>query len=417
MDLAGISPSPQPSPVKGEGVTSHLQNIAQKNFPSPRGRGLRGGGWLKIAAAFLLALFCQPASSLFAADLEILTPRSGATIVGRNAETHLVLRQRQSREASRPLVEADGRRIEPVVVRERQGNLYLHYRLPLKPNQNTFTIHPGGLKIELRYRALRASLNPNTLGKEVYLFHQNDQLPQSCTGCHELQRNTSGESPGIKGQATCISCHKNILDKSKRQHSTTVNNQCLTCHQQYVKPWRIGFPAGKIEETCFTCHTSKEAWGKRKYVHGPMIAGGCTLCHNPHGENNRYQLWADGAVELCIACHSDKENLVLKERPVRFVHGLIHGPGCVACHDPHATDHQFLLNKPINELCVSCHYGLANIKRGHPVGGHPVAGPNERRRPGRQLSCTSCHDPHGSPYRYMLFADSMGGHVCSKCHR
>jgi predicted CXXCH cytochrome family protein len=371
----------------------------------------------------LLLFFClgftagEVGGQALSPKLELLTPRSGATIYARSPETHLVLRQTWAQGANQVRVKKDGLKIEPVVAKQYQEYDYLHFRLPLVPGANTFTIEPGGHRIELLFSPVLANLNLNSLRKDTYLFHRDDKLPASCAFCHDLQRSTTVESLGIKKQASCVSCHRNAVDKGPRLHSTTVNRQCLACHQQFVQPWRIGFPAGKLEDTCFTCHTSKEAWRTQKYVHGPMLAGGCTLCHNPHGEKHRYQLWADGAVALCIACHSDKENLLDKEKPVGFVHGLIHGPGCVACHDPHASKHEFLLHNSINELCVGCHSGLAGIRRGHPVGGHPVAGPTERRRPGRKLSCTSCHDPHGSSYRYMLFAESMGGHVCAKCHK
>jgi predicted CXXCH cytochrome family protein len=50
------------------------------------------------------------------------------------------------------------------------------------------------------------------------------------------------------------------------------------------------------------------------------------------------------------------------------------------------------------------------------VGGHPLAGPKELRRPGRKLSCASCHDPHGSSHVYMLIEEPMEGLLCRVCH-
>lgn len=383
-------------------------------YPPHRGR---------IAIAFLLFLCfsgIEPAlirAQAQAADVEVLTPLPGATVVARNPETHLVLRQFWNGEPLQVRVEKSGVKLKPVVVDRHKENNYLHFRLPLEPGKNSFTVVPGGQRVELTYRQLQADLNPNSFGKDVYLFHQDDKLPQRCEGCHDLQNTTPIENMGLKKQTSCIVCHPNVIKKDAWQHSPTVSQQCLTCHQKSVRPWRIGFPAAKIEDTCFTCHTGKKAWKSRAFIHGPMIFGGCTLCHNPHGDKYRYQLWAEGSVALCITCHGDKENLVQKENPLPFVHGIIKGQGCVACHDPHATDQQFMLRKPINELCVGCHTGLAGISRGHPVGGHPVAGPKERRRPGRELTCASCHDPHGSRFRYLLIGDSRGGNVCIPCHR
>ena len=356
-------------------------------------------------------------TQVFAADVEVLTPRSGVTVIARNPETHLVLRQSRTGEASRVRIDKSGAILDPVLSMENGEQNFLHFRLPLEPGMNRFTIVPDNLRLELNFQLLQAELRLNSLDKDVYLFHKESTLPKSCAGCHELQDPSSSMPSGLKIQGSCATCHRNVIEKGVWQHSTTVNQQCLTCHQQYVKPWRIGFPTSKLEDICFNCHTGKRAWHAQKFVHGPMQVGGCTLCHAPHGEKYRYQLWAEGSLELCIACHSDKENLVRKENPLPFVHGIIKGSGCVACHDPHATDYEFMVKRPINELCVSCHTGLAGVSRGHPIGGHPVAGPTERRRPGRELTCTSCHDPHGSNSRNLLIRDSRGGQICAACHR
>lgn len=351
-----------------------------------------------------------------AAGMEVLTPRPGATVLARNPETHLVLRRLVSREAIRVRVTKSGVLLDPVVAMEDGTHDYLHFRLPLEAGKNSFAILPGDQRIEISFRQLQADLTPNSLDKNVALFHQDDKLPPHCAGCHELQKTATVEPGGLKKQISCATCHPRIVEKGSWRHGPTVTQQCLACHQQFVKPWRIGFPAA-TQEICFTCHAGKSDWRSRKFIHGPLNVGGCTLCHDPHGQNNRYQLWAEGSTTLCVDCHGDKQNLVSKENPLPFVHGIIPGGGCVACHDPHATDNEFMLKKPINELCVGCHTGLARVTRGHPVGGHPVAGPKERRRPGRELTCTSCHDPHGSSYQNLLIRSSRGGQVCAACHR
>jgi predicted CXXCH cytochrome family protein len=377
-------------------------------------------GPLSTCSLILLCLFgfgFFSSRSAGASEVEILTPRPGATIAARNPETHLVLRQPESPGVEKLQVQVNGTSIDPPKIIHFQRHNFLHFRLPLKPGMNIFTILPAGQRFEIRYQPLRADVTASTLGKDVYLFHQNDELPQSCTACHDLHMAAPIEPLGLKGQESCAICHVNILEKAKRTHSATANNLCLTCHQQFVKPWRIGFPTRKIEKNCVACHTGKAEWRAQEHIHGPLNVGGCTVCHNPHGEQHRYQLWAEGKQELCVTCHSDKGSPPQENMPLRFPHGIIGGAGCVACHDPHAADHQFLLAKPVNELCVSCHPSLSASQRGHPVGGHPVTGPTERRRPGRELSCVSCHDPHGSPFRAMLFATSIGSTFCRDCHK
>lgn len=385
-------------------------NLNRKFQPDP--------GWASIIfMLLLLALGMGISASLdqaWAADIEILTPPPGAKVLARTPETHLVMRLSGTRDVSRARVEKYGSMLKAEVIEEGEDHIYLHFRLPLKRGVNTFTIFPGGQRFELTYQPLQGLLPLNLKG--FYLFHQNSQLPESCAGCHDLQETKIMDTLGIKQQTSCAGCHKNLVEKKNWQHSTSVNQQCLLCHQLYVKPWRIGLREGRADDTCLACHTTQKNLQSQQHRHSALI-GGCTLCHNPHGSNYRYQLWAEGSLALCLACHDDKQKLFDKDNPLPHVHGILFGMGCVACHEPHASENLFMLYKPINEFCVSCHPALEGIKRGHPVGGHPVAGPAERRRPGRELVCSSCHDPHGSAHQFMLIESKLGARLCRECHK
>jgi len=353
-----------------------------------------------------------------AAAVEIMTPRSGATIITELTETHLVLRQPVSEEESRIRLESHKPLLKPEVVMEDGDLRYLHFRLPLVPGKNQFTIIPGDQLIELNYRQIKGAIQGKAFfEKDVYLFHLDDKLPNGCEDCHDLHESASIDPMGeLKGQPSCAVCHKNLIARIKWKHSPMVNNQCLICHLQSAKPWRIGIPAGKIDDTCFICHNSKKELESKKHRHGPMIAG-CILCHDPHGDEYRYFLWADGALDICITCHSDKRNLVNGKDPRFTLHGVIRGPGCVVCHDPHASDERYQLRKPVNMLCLGCHQDNIDIKIGHPVAGHPNAGPKELRRPGRELTCVGCHDPHGSSHESLLVETKRGGLLCRGCHK
>lgn len=372
---------------------------------------------LREAGLFLLlgvAMLAAP-GAVSAAAMEILTPPPGSMILARKAEIHLVLRRAAVAGASLPWVEAGRTLLEPVVSEEGDGQEYLHFRVPLKPGPNVFTIVPGGPRLEFRYQPVHARVPPNL--ESFYRFHKDERLPEDCNGCHEF-RTTSPLGPlGIAGDASCRGCHQNLAEKAAWRHTTQDTDLCLVCHQLSQEPWRIGLRPGRVEDTCLACHTSKKRWGARKHIHGPLTLGGCTLCHNPHGGTYRYHLWAEGAFDLCVACHSDKAALLAKERRVPFVHGIIGGGGCVICHDPHASDHRFMLIEPTNQLCVGCHLAFAGMTAGHPVDRHPVSRPNELRRPGRELTCAGCHDPHGSQHRHLLFETTVGGRFCRECHK
>jgi len=388
--------------------------------------GLPGRVRFGIGLVLFLCIFVgmentlpRGSASAQAADLEILTPQAGAKVIARSPETHLVLRQSGSAETTRLRVEKSGVTLDPVVSMEGDESIYLHFRLPLEPGMNKFTVMPSGQGIELNFQKVQADLNLKSRGKATSFFHQNDKLPKSCQECHELRETETIEPVGLKKQVSCVNCHQNLVDKGQWKHGPTVNRQCLSCHQQSSDPWRIGFPKIRTQEICLGCHTSKKAWFERRAIHGPLDLGGCTLCHNPHGEDHRYMLWAEGSLTLCVVCHSDKENLVDEDKKKRppYVHGIIFGKGCVACHDPHATDNHYMLKKSTNKLCVGCHNDLAGVTRGHPIAGHPVAGPTELLRPGRKLTCSSCHEPHGSNHQYLLIETKLGDRLCRGCHK
>lgn len=372
----------------------------------------------EVGSCLFLALLCLLLSApgeILAAEMEILTPRAGSTILARKPETHLVLRRSAVAGASVPWVQVGTRLIDPLVAKEEDGKDYLHFRLPLEPGSNVFTVVPGGQRFGLRYQPVHARIPPNL--ERFHRFHEDDQLPEECSRCHELREPVAVGPMGIEGQASCGTCHQNLVEKAAWRHTTQDSGLCLACHQLSGEPWRIGLRPGRVEDTCLACHTSKKHWGARGYIHGPLKLGGCTLCHNPHGGIHRYQLWAEGTFELCVACHSDKANLLSKERRVPYVHGIIGGAGCVICHDPHASDQRFVLVEPTNQLCVGCHMGFADLRGGHPVDRHPVSRPKELRREGRELNCASCHDPHGSHYVHLLIQSTAGGRLCLECHK
>ena len=369
-----------------------------------------------LLCLLLTASFLSPQTAI-AEVPEILSPPAKAIIYARNPTTHIIARQKDSRTAKQVKIRtSDDILISPQGIWTEKGYSYMHFEVPLKPGKNLFEITPSGEELPIKYRPLRSLLNAKFNGKRFYQFHRNEVMPATCSQCH----NPSKIIPlaGISGQAEplCFSCHKNILEKKVWQHSPAVNMQCLACHQKNKSPLKISIPEGKVESTCFRCHTNKKSWLTKNHIHGPVGTGDCTVCHNPHADNYYGQLWADGKAALCVACHTDKKPLIEKDSPIYYIHGIINGAGCTICHSPHATDNRFQLYKPINELCTSCHTALQGVTKGHPVGGHPTTGVKDPRRPERMFACTSCHNPHGSDFKFLLIGDILGGHICSQCH-
>ncbi len=343
---------------------------------------------------------------------------------------HVVVRANSGTEAKQIRLEVIKRRSKNIEVKrlgawEKNGKIYLHFKLPLSSGRNRFVINPGDRSLSVLYTPLRTLLNMAQLGHSTYEYHKNGKEPLECGQCHgtALPKDVTFKLRKNLRQcevftSRCYSCHRDLIEDSKWTHSPAANLYCGSCHDLGPNNNNAKHLINtKIDQSCFQCHVTGRKWGKMSHVHGPVGTGDCTVCHDPHGEKYQYQLWANGKAEICVTCHTNKEKLI-KNTPLGFrVHGIVIGGGCIACHSPHASENRFQLYKPINDLCVGCHVSMRGIIVGHPVGGHPVRGKKDPRRKGRELSCTSCHNPHGSNFIDMLIGDLLGGHVCSKCHK
>lgn len=360
---------------------------------------------------------------------EVLTPpiEEKPLVNARRAVSHLVVKAADKNEAGQIKVvrlidrQDDNVPVNPSGSWEKDGAVYSHYELPLKKGTNKFVINPGEQILSVRYKPLRTLLKLEPDNPNAYLFHRNEVVPEACGGCHteKLPDNARLDVQQLSKNAdfspVCYSCHRDLTSGDKWLHSPAASVACMTCHRRGEGNRKITMLTGRVDDTCFTCHINKRKWQENSHVHGPVGTGDCTVCHDPHGGEFRFMLWADPKIDICIACHTDKKEITMKKNG--FVeHGIISGNGCASCHSPHASDYRFQLNGEINDVCVSCHVKMRGIESGHPVGMHPLSGVLERRRQGRELACSSCHNPHGEKYQYLLIGSMLGGHVCSKCH-
>jgi predicted CXXCH cytochrome family protein len=159
--------------------------------------------------------------------------------------------------------------------------------------------------------------------------------------------------------------------------------------------------AGDGGAACTTCHT--EVIGAR-VVHGPAAAGQCGACHvvDTSGGVRRIALKGGGSsrdtTRLCIACHEDiADRLTLPHR-----HAPVASGTCTVCHDPHGSAFRFQLPAEGDRACVRCHQDIADALAQPHV--HPPAA----------ASCRICHDPHAGAQPSQLRARSNS--LCLACH-
>ncbi len=100
-------------------------------------------------------------------------------------------------------------------------------------------------------------------------------------------------------------------------------------------------------------------------------------------------MFVEEKLKLCAMCHFEMSQEELGNN-FKWVHAPVQYGACLECHHPHETDNPLMLKRwPIQKLCFKCH----NAQRLLKTKAHSDIGP---------MDCTVCHDPHASPYRYML---------------
>jgi predicted CXXCH cytochrome family protein len=305
-------------------------------------------------------------------------------------------------------VTLNGAPVDPWIENPRFGNM-AHGRLQLAPGENVITVRAGSeeKRIEVTFRPFLPAGSGKVRDRRRVGFHTTaGEAP--CTGCHRIA------PPRAKGEGpVCRVCHGNVAE-AQFVHGPIGADICMACHEERRKD-----PVSRFEivdreaKFCLRCHREPRQWIGSPYVHGPAAVGQCTICHSPHGSPFRFQLHAPPP-RLCPTCHEDFPSP--DESPGVHLHGVPRGNGCVDCHDPHAAEFPYMLDRPAGQVCYQCHDEQIYADRKHPVNRHPVKGVPDPSRPGKEISCTSCHTPHGSPTRSLLRAASYL-ELCDRCHR
>jgi predicted CXXCH cytochrome family protein len=196
-------------------------------------------------------------------------------------------------------------------------------------------------------------------------------------------------------------------------HRPEKERYCQSCHVMNPTPAQMNSSIEK-NNPCYVCHKKILAV---KYVHGPAGTYSCGYCHTSKG-TPKHVVPRRGSA-LCYECHSD---MSVQFKTKKYLHGPVEAGMCEACHDPHGSQNESQLLKPINELCLSCHGHIRNqthVLRIPSGEGHPLKGKQDpaKKGSGREMSCISCHNPHGGSVRYFFVNNSEDRmQLCSLCH-
>jgi predicted CXXCH cytochrome family protein len=219
-------------------------------------------------------------------------------------------------------------------------------------------------------------------------------------------------------------CHDKKIVSGKFVHGPVAVGGCTMCHNPHQSDFPRMLPAAG-NDVCFSCHTDKaEAFKGKKFVHKP-VAEKCTNCHSPHSGDYKYNFKVDGSQDLCFTCHTDKKEWIAK---VQVKHGgLATDRKCLACHDPHVSDHPKQLMQEPMDTCFMCHDQQLDTPDGKIMDMKKYLAENhDHHGPIKQKDCSGCHNPHGSnnfrilkryfpPLFYAAF-DLKNYDLCFGCH-
>jgi DmsE family decaheme c-type cytochrome len=223
---------------------------------------------------------------------------------------------------------------------------------------------------------------------------------------------------GYVGSDTCIACHdeqeKSYVDsphgKAANPRAPAAARGCETCHGPGEK--HIEDPADNTtlrkftrmsprdaNDTCLSCHTRSPhtLWRGSPHETRNLACINCHSVHNP--QSPQAHLKTATEVELCATCHRVQATKIKRVSHMPLQENKM---SCSTCHNPHGSTNvrQLRVGNWINESCVSCH----TEKRGPFLFEHAA---------GRE-SCVSCHDPHGSSNERLLVAKLPM--LCQRCH-
>ncbi len=178
-------------------------------------------------------------------------------------------------------------------------------------------------------------------------------------------------------------------------HVPTARRKCDACHTLVDALEHRFAPTVPLERLCASCHVQTH----RTFVHEPVLSGDCTGCHDPHGSDHRFLLLDDPAKDLCYRCHPREE---FGDR--KHVHGPVAAGACILCHEPHSSWNPKLLVTDERKLCQTCH---ADVMAELELSRHT-------HEPVLEGRCLQCHDPHASDHSAQLRAGAP--QLCFSCH-
>ncbi len=230
----------------------------------------------------------------------------------------------------------------------------------------------------------------------------------------------SGMTPAEQGYAgtdTCKACHEDryesymgsIHAKKAVPNSPANREGCESCHgagSSHVEkgggkgtgmaPFGRKTDAKERAKRCLGCHEESKHLAFWNMSRHKSEGVACDDCHAVHSGGDK-NLKAKQP-DLCYGCHRDIRSQANRQSHHPIREGKV---SCTDCHDPHGSfGSKMVKADTVNELCYTCHAE----KRGPFIWEHPPVEEN----------CLNCHTAHGSNHSKLLTKKTPA--ICQSCH-
>lgn len=219
------------------------------------------------------------------------------------------------------------------------------------------------------------------------------------------------------GSDACMACHEDVYKKQFEgaPHFQTIKKDghgCESCHGPGAEHVAGGGDKTKIvrfadlsrseaSKRCLECHG--QAHAQRNFGSSAHSGNdvGCLDCHSPHHAEVERQLLVKAQPELCYGCHASARADFARPYRHRVNEGLL---TCSDCHNVHGTSalRQVRATPGGDAVCYKCHAD----KQGPFIYEHV---------PVKTEGCMSCHTPHGSTNPRFLRVSQVNL-LCLQCH-
>lgn len=224
---------------------------------------------------------------------------------------------------------------------------------------------------------------------------------KACVKCHDVEANHFAHTQHAKAFRRNP---RNALEARVCEachgpgslHATRGNEKDRGYLVGFTREW--GTPVEAQNAACMACHKGGERMHWEHSAHDAARVS-CSDCHNTMARFSARGLLVRPSIsETCQGCHTQQRAEFRKRSHMPVPEGKM---SCTDCHNPHgSTTRPLLRADSVNEVCYACHAE----KRGPLLWEHaPV-----------RESCLNCHAAHGSNHEKLLVAARP--HLCQQCH-